>query len=172
MGSTERLSMLPVHPVPELGTERYVLRVDGLVDVPLALGLDELRGMPQVSLRDDFACLEGWVVPELDWRGVRLGAVLELARVQRGANWVQASFGEFSIPLPVERAADSLLALTLNGEPLAVEHGAPVRLLVPGGECFTSVKWLDHLEVRAEPALNRAKEIALKRIGRGSDFRF
>lgn len=166
MSSVQRLGALPVHPVPERETDGYALRVDGLVEAPLALGVEGLLAMPQVSLRDDFACLEGWVVPELDWRGVRLGTVLEMAQVQQGANWVQASFGEFSIPLPIERAADSLLALTLDEAPLAVEHGAPVRLLVPGGECFTSVKWLDHLELRAEPAHNRAKEIALKRIGR------
>ena len=166
MSSIQRLFSLPVHPVPGRETERYALRVDGLVKAPLVLELDDLLALPQVSLRDDFACLEGWVVPELDWRGVRLGTVLNLAGPLPGTAWVQASFGEFSIPLSIERAADSLLALTLNGEPLPVEHGAPVRLLVPGGECFTSVKWLDHLELRAEPAPNRAKEIALKRIGR------
>ncbi|MFN8618793.1 MAG: molybdopterin-dependent oxidoreductase [Dehalococcoidia bacterium] len=166
MSSIQRLFSLPVHPAPGRETERYALRVDGLVKAPLVLGLDDLLALPQVSLRDDFACLEGWVVPELDWRGVRLSTVLNLAAPLPGAAWVQASFEEFSIPLSIERAADSLLALTLNGAPLAVEHGAPVRLLVPGGECFTSVKWLDHLELRAEPAPNRAKEIALKRIGR------
>ena len=166
MSSVQRLTALPVHPAPERDTGNYALRIDGLVEAPLALGVEELLALPQLSLRDDFACLEGWVVPELDWRGVRLGTVLDLARPLPGAAWVQASFGEFSIPLPIERAADSLLALTLDGAPLEAEHGAPVRLLVPGGECFTSVKWLDHLELRAEPATNRAKEIALARIGR------
>jgi DMSO/TMAO reductase YedYZ molybdopterin-dependent catalytic subunit len=95
--------------------------------------------------------------------------VLEQAGIDAKASWVQASVGDFSLPLPIDEARESLLALMLNGEPIPQAHGAPVRLLVPGGECFTSVKWLARLEIRNEPASNTAAEIALRRIGRTPD---
>ncbi|MCK9518151.1 MAG: molybdopterin-dependent oxidoreductase [Dehalococcoidia bacterium] len=166
MSTPRELSALPVHPHPTVDTRSYRLRIDGLVANSLALGVADLLALPQQRLQDDFTCLEGWTVPDLDWAGVRLGDVLDLVHPTPAAQWVQASFADFSLPLPLAEARAALLALTLDGALLAPEHGAPVRLLVPGGECYTSVKWLDHLELRAEPAENSAQEIALNRLRR------
>ncbi len=165
MPEVKRLESLPIHPYPEPAAG-YRLVIDGLVSRPLSLGAEDLAAMPQDEIFDEFACLEGWTVPGLRWRGVRMGQVLDRAGIAGDARWVQASAGDFSLPLPVDVARQSLLALTLNGEPIPQAHGAPVRLLVPGGECFTSVKWLARLELLAEPAPNTASEIALRRIGR------
>ncbi len=140
------------------------LRVDGLVQRPLELTAADLAGLAQEERNDDFACLEGWTVPGVRWHGVPLAALLDLAGVREEARWVQASAGEFSVPLPLAAAHGALLALRLNGEPLPPEHGGPVRLLVPGAECFTSVKWLDRLELRVEPAENTARATALGRL--------
>ena len=87
------------------------------------------------------------------------------------ARHVQASAGNFSISIPLDRAASALLAISLNGTNLSVEHGAPVRLVLPGGECFTSIKCLDHLEVRSEPGENTAETISLARLSSSSDPR-
>jgi DMSO/TMAO reductase YedYZ molybdopterin-dependent catalytic subunit len=156
-------------PVLELdGTQRSLvsssLRIDGLVVECLDLRLAELELLPQHELRDDFRCREGWVVPDLRWRGVLLETVLALARPHREARYVQASAGNFSISISLDHAATALLAISLNGTNLSVEHGAPVRLVLPGGECFTSIKWLDHVEVRTEPGENTAEKIALARL--------
>jgi DMSO/TMAO reductase YedYZ molybdopterin-dependent catalytic subunit len=94
-----------------------------------------------------------------------MSAALELVAVRSQALWVQATFEEFSLPLPLDRARNASLALMLNENPIPVEHGAPVRLLVPDGECFTSVKWLEHLELRSSPAANTAEAIARARAG-------
>lgn len=167
---------LPVHELSERGS--FVprsLRLDGLVAKCLELTLADLELMPQQELRDDFKCREGWVVPDLRWRGVLLQTVLGFARPDPEARHVQASAGDFSISLPLDCAADALLAISLNGTNLSFEHGAPVRLVVPGGECFTSIKWLDHLELRSDAGLNTAETIALARLfssrgpGRSSD---
>jgi DMSO/TMAO reductase YedYZ molybdopterin-dependent catalytic subunit len=120
--------------------------------------------MPQHELRHDFKCREGWIVPDLRWRGVLLQTIFELARPHREARHVQASAGNFSTSVPLDLAARALLAIRLNETNLSAEHGGPVRLVVPGGECFTSIKWLDHLELRSEPGLNTAETIALVRI--------
>ncbi|HXU22749.1 MAG TPA: molybdopterin-dependent oxidoreductase [Tepidiformaceae bacterium] len=159
------LTSLPVHSHDRPPSEDYRLRVDGLVDRLLELSVEELRVLPEAGLDDDFVCLEGWTVANLRWRGVRLASVLQLAGIRPEARWVQASVPGFSLPLPLSEAGNALLALQLNDAALAPEHGAPVRLLVPGGECFTSVKWLDHLELRAEPAENTAEAVARARLG-------
>jgi len=164
---------LPVH---ERGDRESLvlprsLRIDGLVVKPLDLTLADLELMAQHELRDDFRCREGWVVPDLRWRGVLLQTVFARARPHREARHVQASAGDFSISMPLDRAAHALLAIKLNESNLPLEHGGPVRLVVPGGECFTSIKWLDHLELRSEPGLNTAETIALARLASSCDPR-
>lgn len=164
MDELRRLDALPRHPHPEIDVASFVLRVDGLVARPLALTPDDLRALRQRDFDADFVCLEGWVAPDRHWRGVALGDVIELAGPADAVRFVQASSGEFSLPLAIDDARRALLALVLDGAPLAAAHGAPVRLVMPGGECFTSVKWLDRIELRAEAAEDTARAIALARL--------
>jgi DMSO/TMAO reductase YedYZ molybdopterin-dependent catalytic subunit len=156
---------LPVHRSRnEEGIRPHVVRVDGLVGHCLELTLADLERLPQQDLTNDFTCLEGWTVPNVRWSGVLLETVLSLTEPRPEARYVQASAGEFSISLPRDRAERALLAIRLDENALPPEHGGRVRLVVPGGECFMSIKWLDHLELRAEPGANTAKTIALGRL--------
>jgi len=158
------LTQLPLHPTPEVSSEPYRLLIDGAVVQVTELSIDDLRALAGEELAEDFACLEGWVVPGQVWAGVPLSAVLRLAQPSPQAAWVRVSFDSFVWPLPIERAGDALLALDLNGGPLTREHGAPVRLVVRGGECFTSVKWVDRLELSTTAGENTAEQIARARI--------
>ncbi len=163
-GGLHVLDALPVHPGDPPDPALWRLRVDGLVDTPLDLGLGDLAAMPQQLMVDDFGCLEGWTVPGLRWRGVAVADLLDRAAAPREATWVQLSADDFSLPLPIAEARTALLALEVNDAPLPAEHGGPARLVVPGGECFTSIKWTERIEVRAEPADNSARRIALARL--------
>ncbi len=164
MSEPETRSALPLHPRAACQAPPGRLRIDGLVERPLDLSPDDLAALPQQALTDDFTCLEGWTVRDLDWRGVRLEALLELAAPQAEARWVQASAEEFSVPIPLDQARRALVATHLGDQPLSGEHGGPARLVVPGGVCFTSVKWLDRLELRADPGPNTAQSTALGRL--------
>jgi DMSO/TMAO reductase YedYZ molybdopterin-dependent catalytic subunit len=159
-----QIERLPVHPHTAIDPAAYRLRIDGLVGRPLELTLADLLALPQRNFDADFVCLEGWTVPDLHWQGVPLAELLDLAGVLPEARHAQASFDDFSLPLTLDDARTALVALTLDGGPLPPAHGGPARLLVPGGECFTSVKWLTHLELRAAPAANTAKSIAVARL--------
>jgi DMSO/TMAO reductase YedYZ molybdopterin-dependent catalytic subunit len=141
-----------------------VLRVDGLVDECLQLTSADLRRLPQYEFTNDFTCLEGWTVPDIKWGGVLLEAVLSLAKPAAQARYVQASAGEFSIPLRVDRVGRVLIATRLRDRELPAEHGGPFRLVVPEGDCFMQIKWLDHLELREEAGANTAERIALGRL--------
>jgi DMSO/TMAO reductase YedYZ molybdopterin-dependent catalytic subunit len=156
---------LPVHPIDPSRVWPGRLRVDGLVGRELELTPDDLAALPRDALTDDFTCLEGWTAQDLRWGGVLLRTVLELAAVPPAARWIQASAGDFSAPIPLDAVGQAIIATHLDGQPLSAESGGPARLVVPGSECFTSVKWLDHLELRAEPGPNTAQTIALGRLG-------
>lgn len=156
---------LPVHSSGDGKDVRSrVIRVDGLVGKRRELTLADLERMPQQDLTDDFTCLEGWTVPGIQWRGVLLKTVLSVAEASPEARYVQIAAGDFSVTLPWDVADRALLAIRLGDGAVPSEHGGPVRLVVPGGECFTSIKWVDHVEVRAEPGADTAKKIALGRL--------
>ncbi len=157
------LEKLPVHTVEQREAGAHVLRVDGLVGRTLKLTASDFDGMPQRDLTEDFNCEEGWTVPAVRWWGINLDFLLSLAEIDPKAKWVQASAGEFTVPIPLQDGRRALLATCMGDAALPSEHGGPVRLVVPGGDCWTSIKWLDHLELRSEPGENTGKSIALGR---------
>jgi DMSO/TMAO reductase YedYZ molybdopterin-dependent catalytic subunit len=78
-----------------------ILRVDGLVGESLQLTPAVLE-LPQRNFTHDFICLEGWTVPDVKRGGVLLEDLLSLAKPADQACYVQASAGDFSIPLPID----------------------------------------------------------------------
>ena len=165
--SLQERAALSVHPLPEglPAAPDWRLRIDGLVEQPAQLDTAQLAALPGGATTDDFACEEGWVVPDQRWEGVRLADVLAIARPLPAARWVLVSAGGFSVALPLEEAfTGALLAYRLNGAPLAREHGAPLRLVAAGRECFFSVKWVERLELLAAEPNTTGADIARSRI--------
>ncbi|MGH2460757.1 MAG: molybdopterin-dependent oxidoreductase [Chloroflexota bacterium] len=169
MGDSNERVELPIHAALTLNARPSPLRVDGHVENPLVLSLGDLDALAQRLLVDDCTCVAGWSVRGVIWKGVPLMAILELARVASDTRWIQASAGEYSVPISLDDARRALLALRLGEQPLPFAHGGPVRLVVPGGECFTSVKWLDRLEARFDSLANRGRDIALGRLERAGE---
>jgi DMSO/TMAO reductase YedYZ molybdopterin-dependent catalytic subunit len=158
---------LPSHAVAAADRERAaraVLRIHGLVARPLVLSRAELARLPRTLLEEPFTCEEGWSVPGLRWGGLRLADVVATAEPLPAARYVRAGAGSYVVPVSLAEAAAALLADELNGEPLSIEHGAPWRLVLPGGACYTSVKWLDRLELTAEPGEHTAQRLARARL--------
>ena len=160
---------LPTHPVPPGRPARAAvpsLQITGLVARPRSLTPADLAALARVDLAEDFTCEEGWSVPGLRWQGVRLADVLALARSEPSARFVRICSDEYVVPLPLSDADRAVLCDQLNGRPLPVEHGAPWRLVIPGGACYTSVKWVDRLEVAVEAGDNTGQRIARGRVER------
>lgn len=154
--------------VPRIRPEAWRLQVTGMVKRPAVLSLHQIRELPKVDLEAFIKCagfphdhtIATRNVSNAVWGGVRLSEVLRQVGVHEGASFIWAfapdhgSYAHFSsdcyikdIPLTRAQADDVLLAYELNGEPLAPEHGFPVRLLVPGYYGTNSVKWLCRIEV-------------------------
>jgi DMSO/TMAO reductase YedYZ molybdopterin-dependent catalytic subunit len=166
----ERREALPVHPVP-VGVatpDAWRLRVEGLVARPLALSIRNVEALGMQAHAADFVCEEGWMVPDQQWEGVEVAAILERAGMKPTARFLKVYAGDFTVLLPLEEALRSgaLLARRLNGKPLTPEHGAPLRLVAPGWACFYSVKGVDRLDVLAEEVPTTGATIARHRLQR------
>lgn len=151
MSTSHRRERLPVH-----GRSPVIpsaIQVCGLVEHAVTLTISDLEQFPHASVVDDFTCLEGWSVSSLGWRGPRLATVVRLTRPRPGASYVTVAAGDFATSLPLADVLDGagLLALYLDGNPLSVTHGGPCRLVLPGAECFTSIKWVDRVELTDAP---------------------
>ncbi|MBI2189057.1 MAG: sulfite oxidase [Acidobacteria bacterium] len=160
---------------PSIEPGAWRLRVDGEVGTPLELSLAELRSFPSTTLVVTLECAgngraffdppvagvqwEKGAVGTAAWRGVRLGEILRKAGVQPSTRYVWLDGADRGIgkapdfirSVPVDKAMhpDTLLAYEMNGEPLPVSHGFPLRAIVPGWEGAYSVKWLTHLQASA-----------------------
>ncbi len=159
-------SSLPVHPVPRdvIVSSPCGLRVEGLVKRSLAFDYEALARLSRATLDEPFRCEEGWSVPGLRWRGVRLTDILALAEPTSNARFVRVGSHNYVLPLSLAEAEHAILCDELNGEPLEVEDGAPWRLIVPGAVCYASVKWVDRLEVARDAGVNTAQAIARARL--------
>ena len=118
---------------------------------PLELALADLRAMPQRTERLPITCVEGWSASG-DWTGVQLREVLLAAGLPAATEVrvlsLQQRGGYDSSVVAVPHVVDdrTLLALRLNGEELALDHGYPVRLIAPNRPGVMQTKWLRQVE--------------------------
>jgi DMSO/TMAO reductase YedYZ molybdopterin-dependent catalytic subunit len=138
------------------GFADWQLQVDGLVERPLRLSLEALRNMPvrtQITRHD---CVEGWSAIG-EWSGPRLASVLALARLKPEGRFIffhcADNFGANpyyeSIDLTDAMHPQTILAHTMNGRPLPVAHGAPLRLRVERQLGYKHAKYVMRIEVRS-----------------------
>lgn len=138
------------------GFADYRLRVEGLVDRPMELSLDDLRKLPKQEQTTLHHCIQGWTSIGR-WGGVRVREVLVRCGVRPEARYlVFHSFGMHEktgkpyyegVSLDLADHPQAILAYELNGEPLPVQHGAPVRLRLETKLGFKMVKFLRSIEV-------------------------
>ncbi len=167
--------------IPDLSPDSYRLAVGGLVERPVELSLRDLQNMPSRSVAVTLECAgngrhsfepavpgEQWnlgAVSTAEWTGVPLVEVLDRAGARSGAHDVlfrgadggvvdgrpEAVRFERSLTIDQARDGDVLLAYAMNGEALPIEHGSPLRVIVPGWYAVASVKWLTEIELLDAP---------------------
>ena len=117
----------------------------------LELSLADLAALPQYEADLPIACVEGWSATAR-WGGVRLREVLDLAGVPTGRHVLLVSLdhGAYqTAPVGPTESRDplSLLAMRVRGEPLALDHGYPLRFIGPNRPGVQQTKWLSRIEV-------------------------
>lgn len=153
----------------ETGFADWRLRIDGLVNRPLAFSLPQLRALPSRSQITKHDCVEGWTAIG-KWTGVRLGGLLAAAGLSPNARFVvfhcaddlegsRDGSGLYyeSIDLIDAFHPQTILAHSMNDQPLGVGHGAPLRLRVERQLGYKQAKYLMRIEVTD----------SLKAFGRG-----
>ena len=142
--------------VPQVDPAAWSLRVHGLVEQEVVLRWDDLVALPQKETVATLVCVSnevgGDLIGNARWLGVPIRDILARARPTAEADMVLShSIDGFTASSPLEALTDdrdALLAIGMNGEPLPLEHGFPVRMVVPGLYGYVSAtKWVSELEV-------------------------
>jgi sulfane dehydrogenase subunit SoxC len=168
--------------VPSIDPARHTLLIHGLVDRPMVFSLDEITRFPQVTRVHFIECSGNgeiaWrggvfgvpnpgLTPQMvagltgnsEWTGVPLQVLFDEVGVKRDAAWFLAEGGDACLlarSIPIAKARDDAMVVwAQNGEPIRPEQGFPLRLLLPGWEGSTNVKWLRRLEVGTQPWMTR-----------------
>lgn len=140
---------------PQVRAETWTLELFGMVDRPRTITYDELLGMDLVERDLTLSCVSnevgGRYVGNARWTGVLLAPLLEEAGLQAGSDQlVSRSIDGMTIGTPaavVMDGRDAMLAVAMNGEPLPIEHGFPVRMIVPGLYGYVgATKWIVEIE--------------------------
>ncbi len=162
--------------VPLIDPTRHRLLVHGLVNRPLIFTIEELKRFPAVSRLAFIECSgntgKEWRGPKgttaqethgllstSEWTGVRLATLLEQVGIRSEAKWVLAEGSDAAVmtrSLPLEEILEeAILCYAQNGEALRPEQGYPLRLLLPGWEGNTNIKWIRRLELGPAPFMTR-----------------
>lgn len=129
----------------------YRLRIEGLTagGVALMLALADLPSVDELVATLD--CTGGFYSTQR-WRGVRLGRLLEQAQAQPAAAHVSVrSITGYRWSFALKDARGLLLATHVGDQPLSHDHGAPIRLIVPGARGFQWIKWVERIELLDHP---------------------
>jgi len=162
--------------VPAIDSDRHRLLIHGLVERPLSFSINNLMRFPSVTRTMFIECSgnsgkewkgpTGKTVQEThglmstsEWTGVPLATVLTEAGIKPDATWVLAEGSDAaamtrSLPL-AEVLKDAFLCYAQNGEALRPEQGYPLRLVIPGWEGNTCIKWLRRLKLGTDPFMTR-----------------
>ena len=157
---------------PDIDPAKHRLAIHGMVKQPLAFAMDDLVRYPSVSRFHFHECsgngLTDWLKPASTtvqqthgllsgvlWTGVPAATLLEEAGIDPRGRWALfegADAAAHARSIPMEKVLDdAIIAYAMNGERLRPENGYPVRLVLPGWEGNTSVKWLRRIKVSDEP---------------------
>lgn len=160
--------------VPSIDPARHELLIHGMVDKPLKFSLEQLKRFPAVTRTCFIECSGNLntrgteqsspqmlcgLTSQSEWTGVALGSLLREVGVKPAASWFLAEGSDAAVltrSIPLAKAwDDALIVYAQNGEAIRPEQGYPMRLLLPGWEGNTNVKWLRRLELSDAPFMSR-----------------
>ncbi len=163
-------------PIPQIDASTFALKVGGEVNAPLTLSVDELKKLPATTITVTLECAgngraffqpavagiqwEKGAVSTARFTGARMADVLKKAGVKtaginvemHAADRPPGTMPAFVRQVPMAKAMhpDTIIAYAMNGEPIPLVHGAPLRAIIPGWEGAYSVKWVNALNVLAK----------------------
>ena len=152
------MPVLSLYPIPgERALSELEIQTCGVTGERRRLSWSELRGLPRMTVKTSLICqIFNWA-QEVIWEGIRLTDFLDFAGLDapEDGSFAFYSADQFyfeTLPKVLARDPRVLLAYGLNGEPLPLQHGGPLRLVVPFLQGYKSVKWLHSIRTfRRDP---------------------
>jgi DMSO/TMAO reductase YedYZ molybdopterin-dependent catalytic subunit len=148
---TERFPVLTYGPTPQVERAELELRIFGLA-AERTFNWDDLMALPQTTQTRDFHCVTRWSKLDVTWTGTLISDLMAELEVDDGATHILFHcYGGYTTNLALADflVDDAMLAHTLEGEPISVEHGGPLRSLIPHLYAWKSAKWLNGIEFMA-----------------------
>ena len=159
--------------VPAINPLDYKLIIHGMVDTPMVFSLRDLKRFPSVTRTCFIECSGNFrgsketltpqeicgLTSQSEWTGVMLATLFREVGVQPKASWFLAEGSDAAVmtrSVPVSKGwEDAMIVYAQNGEAVRPEQGYPARLLLPGWEGNTSVKWIRRIELSDQPFMTR-----------------
>lgn len=141
--------ILDLGQTPQVPLSAWRLDVSGLVEAPFTWNWQQFFDQPQVDLVSDIHCVTTWSRYDNRWQGVTTRHLVEIAGVRPEARFVLFTAHDgYTTNMAIEDflADSALLAHSWEGHPLPVEHGGPVRMVVPHLYFWKSAKWVRRIE--------------------------
>lgn len=138
---------------PDVPKEEWRLTVDGLVENPVTLSFEAFQQLPQTDSVSDIHCVTQWSRYDNHWRGVASRDLIAHVRPKdEAAHVVFHSHDGYTtnVAFDVFAADDVMVAHAWEGQPLAREHGGPVRIVIPRFYFWKSAKWVKRIEFRRD----------------------
>jgi DMSO/TMAO reductase YedYZ molybdopterin-dependent catalytic subunit len=138
---------------PVVDGKTWRMKVEGLVEHPLALSLDEILSRPRQTQALTLSCISnpvgGDLISTSFWTGTPFKGILDEAGLKKDVReiFIESADGfTESVPLSEAMDARTLLVYAMNGEPLTADHGYPLRIFIPGHFGMKQPKWIMRLE--------------------------
>ncbi len=148
---TEKFPVMTYGPTPVIEPADWRLEIEGLVAEKRSWTFEEFSELPRTELVADFHCVTHWSRYDDTWGGVLFRDFFDAVREQvsdAAEHVMQHAYGGYTTNLPLSWMLEEevLIADTFNGDPLAIEHGGPVRIFTPKRYGWKGAKWIHRLE--------------------------
>jgi DMSO/TMAO reductase YedYZ molybdopterin-dependent catalytic subunit len=153
---TDKWPVLHAGGIPNVDLATWTFRVYGEVEEPIELTWREFNELPRSTNVQDIHCVTRWSRFDASFEGVRWQELAKLCRPLASAKFaIEHAEHDYTTNVPLEflENENALLVTHADGAPLTAEHGAPLRLVIPGKYFWKSAKWLRAIELTTEDRL-------------------
>ena len=160
--------VLSAGPTPRIPLDQWTFTIEGLVQQPVSWSWDQFLKLPSKTYVVDISCVTHWTRLDMTWKGVSVDTLLGAVTMDPRAAFITAfSYGGYTTNLAISDLINdqAFVAYEAYDKPLAPEHGAPARLVVPHLYFWKSAKWIQGIRLEEHERLGFWENLGYHRRG-------